>query len=593
MHERFILLSIQILGVFVIMSGCTDELEIDHGVIASVSQPLFQTGNLWGDGIVHVCYDAADGNNPALLLQARYILDEIGWSAVANVTFTGWGACDDSPQIAPQSRVRVHFQAGSRGMSNVGMIPSFPFFPGTTNLTLVSDDSGQHFTYEVLHEFGHAIGFAHEMVRPDNWVDGVIVGCAPDDGESASDGTYLTPYFDFHSVMNYCMGWTTSLSPGDVAGVRAAYGTRSAIVKGQNSSNNSISRTSNNLDTYFTHADGSIWASWWYAGLSVWPWPTGPVTSSATDGMPVGKPIASVSRTPDNLDIFFAGNDGALHTSFWYTGAAGYTAYTVPGTAGRLQPGQQVAAVSTSPTQIDIYYAGTDNRLYRTTWMATNMTSSNWCTIALSSAGVAPTGAAVTAVSRNADNADLFWIGSDHSLHSAYCYGQNCWRDTNCGTVNWPTFRVTANSACNAPVGGNLSAAARTPGNIDVFWISSSGATCTSYWSSGGGWTTYSFGSSLANPGAQISAVTRSPNNLDVFVAGTNGSVYNEFWYAGSAGWGLSQTTSTSLVGPGSTVGAAARTPNNLDLFMSNNNGRVWTSYWYTGADGWTAYETN
>ena len=100
-------------------------------------------------------------------------------------------------------------------------------------------DYQEVFKAVVVHEFGHALGFAHEQQRTDSTASCPLV--KPDDeSKTLPDGILLTSYYDADSIMNYCRGWdgTTPLgyqtgyrgadrlSPGDLAGAQEVYARR-------------------------------------------------------------------------------------------------------------------------------------------------------------------------------------------------------------------------------------------------------------------------------------------------------------------------------------------------------------------------------
>jgi astacin (peptidase family M12A) len=203
-------------------SGAPDAAE----PVGASSQDLYGLGSLggaWPNGVVPVCFPDLVDNGP--LRQEIPIILASTWAHVANIQFTGFGACSGGNEVS------VVFAALSNGLTdNLGY--------GPRTVTLISNDDPtlNHFTYEVIHEFGHALGFAHEMQRPDNWDGGVAVNCPPPAGSDVSQydarpgGIYLTPTYDQLSIMNYCNfpggQFPTTLSGGDAYGASSysAYG---------------------------------------------------------------------------------------------------------------------------------------------------------------------------------------------------------------------------------------------------------------------------------------------------------------------------------------------------------------------------------
>jgi hypothetical protein len=187
-------------------------------------------------------------------------------------------------------------------------------------------------------------------------------------------------------------------------------------------------------------------------------------------------PIAAISRDPDQLDIFFVGQDGYVYTAAW-NAANGWSEFWNIG--GVFPPGAPVAVVSRNPNQLDVFVIGNDGCVYTSAWTA----GGNWTGIGnrwWNIGGVFPNGAPLAVVSRNPNQLDVFVTGNDGCVYtSAWTAGGN-W--TGIGNHWWNIGGVF-------PTGAPLSAVSRNPNQLDLFIIGNDGSAYTSAWTNGGTWT--------------------------------------------------------------------------------------------------------
>jgi hypothetical protein len=351
-------------------------------------------------------------------------------------------------------------------------------------------------------------------------------------------------------------------------------------------------RSDDNIDLFIAGNDGTVRTSWWRDGEG---WSGAEDDWSSLAGMfAAGTPIAAVSRARENIDVFAVGRDGRVRTAWWRAGedwAGNDVDVNGDGKAdgdwmaigGSFSPSTPVAAVSRARENIDVFAIGDDGRVYTAWWRAGGgWSSTDWEAIG----GSFPPGAPLAAVSRARENIDVFAVGDDGRVYTAWWRAGEGWSSTD---GSWH------------PIGGSfaprtpIAAVTRSRENIDLYAVDADGRVRTAWWRAGVGWApgdgSFSPIGGYFRAAAPVTAVARSRENIDVFITGEDGLVYTSWWRAGE-GWSAAEADWWHPIRgnfpPGVPVAAISRSRGDIDLYATQGDGRVATSWWRDG-EGWAA----
>lgn len=295
--------------------------------------------------------------------------------------------------------------------------------------------------------------------------------------------------------------------------------------------------------------------------------------------------VSAVTRDAQHIDLFVLGFDDRLWSA--YADASGWHGWfqPLPGSPAVFDhTSQRIAAVSRGPGFIDLFVIGFDNLVWSAYWSASGGGWHGWFQPLPGSPAVFDHARQqVVAVSRGPGHIDLFVLGFDNKLYSAY------WTDDGKGWHGW--FQPLPNSPYVFDHTTEQVTAIARGGGIDLFVIADDNHVWTASWTPSGGWhdwTAIMPASTFDHARQRVAAVTRRPDCIDLFVLGFDNHVWTAYFNGGAwHGWFAVQPAST-FDATAQRVAAVSRAPENIDLFVVGYDNTVWSAY--LGGTTWNGW---
>ena len=288
----------------------------------------------------------------------------------------------------------------------------------------------------------------------------------------------------------------------------------------------------------------------------------------------VRTPISVLARFPEHLDVFAIAADGRTMSDWWdvNSGWAGWF-QVQGGVASPGGAGSPVTAVARYAGHLDLFTVGTDHRVYSAWWDA----ASGWSGWFVIGNLLCRPGSAVNVISRYSDHIDLFTTAADGRIMST-------WWDVRTGWASW--FQVEGGVAAS---GATVTAIARYPCHLDLFTVGTDNRVYSCWWDERSGWHAwFPIGSLLCRPDSTVTVVSRFRDQLDLFTTASDGRIMSTWWNV-RTGWGNWFQVSGGVASAGSPVTAIARYSNHLDLFTIGTDNRIYSAWWHEG-QGWVAW---
>ena len=251
----------------------------------------------------------------------------------------------------------------------------------------------------------------------------------------------------------------------DVIGVRSPEGELPNAHAPHQRSLAAHARYPEHIDVFWVSSTGAVCSSWW-SGITTNKWQAFELPGSGPGSAKNNSEIASVSRRPELIDIFWIGAAGDVRSQ-WFNGIW-QSAFTLPGATHAL--GNSLSVCSADDEHVCVAWLGSDHRLKTIEWTAQTGWG-NICTVPMSER--ISEQASICVRSRTRRVLDIFWITDEGRVQSSFKAMMS---------QQWASaFAIS--SANTAKIDSPLQVIHRFPGHLDVFWVSPGLQIASTWWS--------------------------------------------------------------------------------------------------------------
>jgi len=331
-----------------------------------------------------------------------------------------------------------------------------------------------------------------------------------------------------------------------------------------------LARSTKNVDLFKVANTGVVCTAWWLDDGGGWrEW----YEIRPEWQFPVDAPLAAVSRIPKHLDLFLTASDGSIWSNWWNDDTRVWSSWFQIDAQRRFRKDQPVAAVSRTPEHLDLFAIGVDGAVWSSWWTSDGRGWRPWFPIR--GEWRFPAEARVTAVSRSQQHLDLFTIDNHGKVWTCW------WFEPNARWGDWSQIHPQTRFARDKRV----AAVSRGVDHLDLFVVRDDGAVMTSWWfRDEQGWRAWSqVGDKRFGPDAHVTAITRPARArgqriIELFVTGPGGVVWTVRW---DRSWGQWTAVRPGIeFDQGHPVAAVSRVPQHIDLFKVGPNGVVQSAWW-------------